>query len=256
MNKLAEASERGDYARPPGMVPAVISRPANLPAATGISDPYLAFAAAESGQDILGKLLRFSKGDYIADKHEIPAGTDFLAAASYLVIGWVCWQGKQQVERRLGRVSDGFQELPREELGRLDESQWEVDNDGRASDPWQKTRLLPLKRISDGELFTLTLNGRGRSGEAIGRLVGAYGRSRNREDSFPIIQLRTDSYEHKQYGRIKYPVLPIVGWRPKHEFGELETGSGSAPKVARGGRSDLPERVDREPDFDREEIPF
>jgi hypothetical protein len=256
MNKLVEAYERGDYARPPGL-PATIGHSANLPTATGIGDPFLAFAASESGQDILGKLLRFSKGDYIADKTEIPAGTQMVAAVDALVVGWVRWQGKQQVERRLGRVADGFREPDRTELGHLDESQWESDSDGRPNDPWQRTRLLPMKRIHDGELFTLTLNGRGRGGEAIGRLAGAYGRSRNREDSYPIIKLGVDAYDHKQYGRIKFPVLPIIGWRPKHEFAELETSDGTTPAATRGGYDDgLPERIDRDiPDSDRD-IPF
>ena len=71
MNKLLEAHERGDYARPPGMVPAVISRSASLPAASGISNPYLQFSQRESGQDIVGALLRFSKGEYLAgDKRD------------------------------------------------------------------------------------------------------------------------------------------------------------------------------------------
>jgi hypothetical protein len=255
-----EAHERGEYAPP--QLPARTGTKSNLPAATGIADPFLAFAASESGQDILGKLLRFSKGDYIADKQEIHAGTEMVAAVDALVVGWVRWSGKAQVERRLGRVSDGFQEAERDELGWHDESSWEHDSEGRPSDPWQKVRYLPLKRISDGELFTLTLNGRGRGGEAIGRLCGAYGRSRMREDSYPIIRLGVDAYEHKVYGRIKYPILPIVGWRPKEEFGELETGGASPTRKAQatawggdGYDRGLPERIDRDvPEIDA--IPF
>jgi hypothetical protein len=259
MNKLVEAHDRGDFARPPGL-PATISRTASLPATTGIADPFLAFAASESGQDILGKLIRFSKGDYLCDKSVVPTGTDMVAAVDALVVGWVRWSGKQQVERRLGRVSDGFREPSREELGHLDESQWEMDNDGRPNDPWQKTRLLPLKRVSDGELFTLTLNGRGRGGEAVGRLAGAYGRSRNRTDSYPIIKLGVDAYEHKQYGRIKFPVLPIVGWRPREEFGELGTGGAGSkvrPRQETGGTwdgpADIPDYIDAGPE---DRIPF
>ena len=254
MNKILEAHEKGDFAKPLAAPPAIVRASANLPTATGIADPLLAFAASESGQDILGKLLKFSKGDFIADKTEIPAGTEMVAAVDALVVGWVRWVGKQQVERRLGRVSDGFREAQREELGWHDEAAWERDSDGRPNDPWQKVRLLPLKRISDGELFTLTLNGRGRSGEAIGRLAGAYGRSRNREDSYPIIKLGVDAYEHRQFGRIKFPVLTIVGWRPRREFADLETGgSSSAPTAKRGGDDDLPVRIDRDIDH---EIPF
>jgi hypothetical protein len=251
MNKLLEAHEMRQMTR----------YAAPLPAAPAVDDPFLAFAASEAPNQILGKLLRFSKGDYVADKTEVPVGTELVAAVDALVVGWVRWEGKTQVERRLGRVSDGFREPQREELGHLDESQWEMDSDGRASDPWQKTRYLPLKRISDGELFTLTLSARGRSGETIGRLVGAYGRSRNRADAYPIIRLGVDAYEHKTYGRIKFPILPIVGWRPKGEFGDLETGdAGSVGRpalaAARGGGdydADIPERIDRDIDS---EIPF
>jgi hypothetical protein len=229
-------------------------RGTTLPASTGIADPYLAFAAQESGQDILGKLMRFSKGDYIADKAEIPRGSEFLAAVDALVVGYQRWTGKTVAERVMGRVSDGFREPDRSELGHEDESIWETDAEGRAQDPWAKTRMLPLKRLSDGELFTLTLTGKGRSGEAIGRLVGAYGRSRHRDTDYPIIRLGVDAYEHRQFGRIKYPILPIVGWRPRHEFAELETG-GAAPAVGRGVATEM----DDIPDIDvgpEDRIPF
>jgi hypothetical protein len=227
-------------------------RSTSVSASTGISDPYLAFAAQESAQGILGDMIRFVKGDYLAgtNKTEIPGGSEFLAAVDAIIVGWQRWLGKQQVEKRLGRISDGFVEPEREELGHTDESTWEVDTEGRPVDPWAKTRMLPMKRLSDGALFTLVLNGKGRSGDAIARLVGAYGRSQHRGTDYPIIRLLADAYAHKVYGRIKYPVLSIVGWRPRAEFAELETG-GATPTAARGGDHDrdLPERI-------VDEIPF
>jgi hypothetical protein len=109
-----------------------------------------------------------------------------------------------------------------------------------------------MKRLRDGSLFTLVLNGKGRSGEAIGRLVGAYGRSQHRGTDHPIIRLGTDAYSHKIYGRIKFPILPIVGWRPKEEFGALET-----PAAGRGAGAvldaDIPEFIDAGPE---DRIPF
>ena len=127
-----------------------------------------------------------------------------------------------------------------------------MDRDGRAQDPWQKVRYLPLKRLADGELFTLVINGKSRGAEAIGRLVGAYGRSRNREDSYPIIKLGVDAYMHKQYGRIKFPILPIVGWRPRHEFAELETDGATPAGMAGDGDAydaAIPERMDADIPF-------
>src|SRR5262245_3548204 len=123
MNKILEAHERSDYAKPLSGRPATVSRNANLPANTGITDPYLAFAAQESGQDILGDMVRFVKGDYLVgtNKEEMRAGVDFMAAVDAIVLGFVRWLGKQQVERCLGRLSDGFREPEREELGHLDE---------------------------------------------------------------------------------------------------------------------------------------
>jgi hypothetical protein len=248
---------RDGEAHPRGSTAVAVARrgSTSLSAATGISDPYLAFSAAESGQELLGDMVRYSKGDWLAgaNKTEIPAGSEFLAAVDCLVVGWQRWLGKQQVEKRLGRLSDGFVEPVREDLGHTDESMWESDAEGRPLDPWAKTRMLPMKRLSDGVLFTLVLNGKGRSGEAIGRLVGAYGRSRHRDTDYPIIRLMSDSYEHRQYGRIKYPILPLVGWRPRAEFGELETGGDITP--GSGGSSESGAVVDEIPDFERE-IPF
>src|SRR5262245_17200818 len=108
MNKILEAHERGDYARPPGMVPAIVGHSSTSAlAATTITDPLLAFAASESGHDILGKLIRFSKGDFLCEKNTIAIGTEAVAAVDAIVAGWVRWLGKQQVERRLGRIADG-----------------------------------------------------------------------------------------------------------------------------------------------------
>jgi hypothetical protein len=253
MNSYLEAKS-GESRRRGSTELAVITRSATLPATTGGTNPFLAFAASESGQDIIGKLIKFSKGDYLCEKAEVPSGSEFLAAVDALVVGWQRWVGKQPIERRLGRLADGFREPEREELGHLDESQWELDSEGRPQDPWAKVRYLPMKRLVDGELFTLTMNGKGRSGEAIGRLCGAFGRSRHSSDHFPIIRLGVEAYEHKVYGRIKYPALPVVGWRPRQEFGELETGGdvtpGSIGSSARGLAT-----VDEIPGIDRE-IPF
>jgi hypothetical protein len=229
----------------------------SLMTTAGISgNPYLAFSAAESGRELVGDLIRFAKGDWLSgpDKKEIPGGSEFLAAVDCLVVGWQRWAGKQQVEKRLGRLSDGFIEPAREELGYTDEATWEVDSEGRPVDPWAKARMLPLKQLSDGALFTLVLNGKGRSGEAIGRLVGAYGRSRWQPTDYPIIRLGTDAYIHKTYGRIKYPILPIVGWRPRAEFVELETGGDITPASVSSSAREVAV-IDEIPDFDRE-IPF
>jgi hypothetical protein len=224
MSRLHEQASRGDYAAPPNL-PVKAEPSASLPARASGGNPFLSFAASESGQNILGKLIRFSKGDYLAGESEIPVGTDFHAAVDGLVVGWVRWLDRQQAERRLGRLADGFVEPAREELGHLEEGQWERDAEGRPQDPWSKVRYLPMKRMSDGELFTLALNGKGRSGEAMGRLCGAYGRSQFSATDFPVIRLNVDSYPHKTYGRIKFPLLSLVGWRSKSEFGALETGA-------------------------------
>lgn len=205
------------------------------------------YGDAVSQKSIVGKLLKFSKGDYLAGENddEIAEGTKFVANMDELMVGWIRWADNKPTDQIMGRIAEGYQAPKRHELGDNDKSQWETDEQGRERDPWQFSNYLILK-TPDGKdedsLFTFTTSSRGGL-NAIGELCKAYGKiMRQKPDEFPVIELGVDSYNHpkKEYGRIKVPTFKVAGWAPKADFvaaleGEKADTPPASEKPAKGG---------------------
>jgi hypothetical protein len=190
---------------------------------TGQTDLFRTYADACAPRTIIGKLLKFSKGDFVlGDAGEtIADDVEFTALMDELVVGWVRWEDSKVAEQRMGRVIDGFVPQPRRELGDLDAAAWETGADGRARDPWVFQNYLPLQR-GDGELLTFVAGSRGAL-NAVAELCRIHSRhARQNPGHYPVIRLRSDEYQHrvKEYGRIKFPVLGVVGWTTKTDLPE------------------------------------
>src|SRR5262249_16447686 len=70
-----------------------------------------------------------------ADDVQIPTGTEVAVVYEEIRVGWIKFGEKgQQPERKIGPVFDGFVPPPREELGDLDESKWEIGLSGKPTD--------------------------------------------------------------------------------------------------------------------------
>jgi hypothetical protein len=187
----------------------------------GNSDPFEAYANAVAPRNIIGTLLKFSKGDYLAGEEgaPVPTGTIVTANVAELLVGWVRWADNKPTDHIMLRVADGKAAPKRAELGDLDKSAWELDNHGEPRDPWQFTNYLPVLSES-GELFTFTTSSRGGI-SAIGDLCRRFTRHRKyHPDVLPMIGLGVDSYQHKtkEFGRIKFPKFTPMGWAPKSTF--------------------------------------
>src|SRR6185312_12370011 len=147
-----------------------------------------------SQRSIVGKLLKFSKGDFLVgeDNEEVEEGTQYVANMDELMVGWIRWQGSKPTDQIMGRVSEGYQAQRRSELGDDDKTKWEVDEQGRERDPWQFSNYLILKtpgQSGDDALFTFTTSSRGGL-NAIGELCKSYGKAmRQRPDELPIIAI-------------------------------------------------------------------
>ena len=142
---------------------AVIKHQTNEPAlATYAPDPFEALANAISPRTIVGALLKFSKGDFLAgeDAKEIPEGTAFTANVDELMVGWVKWSNGKPIEHIMVRVAEGRTLPNRAELGDDDATRWETDSLGAPRDPWQYTSYLPLMGET-GDLYTFTTSSRG-----------------------------------------------------------------------------------------------
>jgi hypothetical protein len=201
------------------------------------ADPFEAYADAIAPRYVVGTLLKFSKGDYLAGEEGklIAPGTKFTANLDEMLVGWIKWEGGKPVEHRMVRVADGVAPAKRSDLGEQDEALWELDSDKQPKDPWQFTNYLPLMN-SDGELFTFSTNSRGGI-NAIGDLARRYARHRRRNpDVHPVIALDIGSYQHKnkEYGRIKFPQLTPAGYEPKAKFTEAMEAAGLAVSASVG----------------------
>jgi hypothetical protein len=198
-----------------------------------VTDPsvFEAYADSVAPRSIIGTLLKFSKGDYLAGEEAapVPVGSVFTANVGELMVGWVRWWDSKPTEHRMIRLADGEPLPKRSELGDTDESTWELDSNGKARDPWQFVNYLPLLSET-GELFTFTTSSRGGLG-AVAELCRRYSRHhRHHPDVLPIIALDVDSYQHKQkeFGRIKFPKFNPLGYAPKSVFDDALAAAGYA----------------------------
>jgi hypothetical protein len=154
-------------------------------------DPFEEYANAIAPTYIVGKLLRFSKGDFLAGEgdDEITEGTMLTVNVDELTAGWIKWANGKPAEQIMVRVADGKAPPKRAELGDHDETTWELDAQGNRRDPWQFTNYLPMMD-DQGELYTFTTSSRGGLG-AIAHVARRYAQHRRRHpDVFPKITLR------------------------------------------------------------------
>jgi hypothetical protein len=185
---------------------------------------FESYGQSAANTPIVGRLLKFNKGDWLAgqDEEELERGTQLVAVMDQLFIGWIKWVDSKPEEQRLGKVVEGYRPEKRKELGDTDETLWEVDDQGRARDPWQFTNHLILRNPGttgedDEDLYTFATSSRGGI-NAIGELCKAYGKAmRMKPEEWPVVELDVDSYNHsnKEFGRIKIPVIKLVDWEPK-----------------------------------------
>lgn len=210
-------------------------------AGTSLANPggnyFQSYGDQVSQKSIVGKLLKFSKGDYLVgeDNEEVEEGTKYVANMDELMVGWIRWQDSKPTDQIMGRVAEGYQPQRRNELGDNDKAQWEIDEQGHERDPWQFSNYLIMKKPGengDDALFTFTTSSRGGL-NAIGELCKTYGKEmRQRPDEFPIIALEVGSYQHsnKAYGRIKFPIFKVVGWAKKSEFADIDQAGSEQPE--------------------------
>lgn len=210
-------------------------------AGTSLAKPggnyFQSYGDQVSQKSIVGKILKFSKGDYLMgeDNEEVKEGTQLIANMDGLMVGWIRWADSKPTDQIMGKVADGYQPPRRNELGDNDKTQWEIDEQGRERDPWQFSNYLILKKPGkngDDALFTFTTSSRGGL-NAIGELCKTYGKEmRQRPSEFPIVALEVGSYQHtnKAYGRIKFPILKVVGWAAKSEFDDLSSSEDEGTK--------------------------
>jgi hypothetical protein len=111
-------------------------------------NPFEAYGNATMNTRIVGQLLKFSKGDYLAgqDNTVIPLGTRMSAIMDQLMVGWIKWQDARPVEHDMGLVASGHVPKKRAELDDNDDDLWETDDEGQKRDPWAILQLSTRRR--------------------------------------------------------------------------------------------------------------
>jgi hypothetical protein len=102
------------------------------PAVQQYDNPWLE-AAAEAGGEF-GKLLKFVKGEWQIGEDTLSEGAEYIAFIDEVARGYVKFQDKAVVDRRIVKVRDG-KSPQREELDDSDSSEWETGDDGKPRDP-------------------------------------------------------------------------------------------------------------------------
>jgi hypothetical protein len=202
-------------------------------------DPFAAYGAAATRH---GKLLKFTRGDFLAGQNNelVPLGTKMIANMEEATVGWQRWENNRPTTQHMGRIADHYKPPARRDLGDLDEGLWERDDEGKPRNPWQYTSQVPMCQLEDGEQYLFTTSSDG-GNKAIGALCADYAKRRgNHPNHHPIITLGWGDYPHsiKSRGRIKFPVFQIVGWTPTQE--ETSEGNGSAGDVSSDPDGDMP----------------
>jgi hypothetical protein len=174
---------------------------------------FAQYAEAASANQIEGKLLKFSKGDwtYGVDGLELPAGTRLVALMTTLTIGWQRWANGKPMDTRFGLVANGYQPPNRRELGDEDSAVWEPDANGDARDPWAFVNRFVLIRPDDNTVFTFSTSSRGGI-NAIGELCKTY--SRAVPGKYPLVSLDVGSYSHSDPRVGRYSMWSST-WTPR-----------------------------------------
>jgi hypothetical protein len=195
-------------------------------------NPFEAYGDAATGNRIVGRLLKFNKGDYLIgrDGEVISTGTEMVPVMDSLLAGYINWRDNAPIEQIMGKVVDGYVPPRRADLGDQDESLWERDENGKARDPWQRSNyLVMVSRTSLTDVYTFTAASKGGL-DAVGELCKVYGRHiRQQPDAYPVIRLDSGAYLHpnKTFGRVKFPTFPVIGWLDKGPYLKaLEGGIG------------------------------
>src|SRR5260370_26796930 len=100
--------------------------------ATQYDNPWLE-AADEAGGGF-EKLLKFMKGEWQIGEETLPEGKEFIALIDEVARGYVKFQDKAVVDRRIVKARDG-KSPKREELDDIDPDKWGIGGDGKPRHP-------------------------------------------------------------------------------------------------------------------------
>jgi hypothetical protein len=178
---------------------------------------------------IVGKMVKFTDGKFVADKTEVlPANTTLVAANT--VTAWVHWNDSKPIEHRITRPGESHPY--RNELPDLDETKWPPGLNDEPSDPWRDTRYLHLIDPNTGADYTFVTDSFG-GRRAVGDLKRQITNVRMAHPgALAFVQLATTMMKTR-FGQKARPAFKIVGWRGRQDNATATAITGKAnAKVA------------------------
>lgn len=146
---------------------------------------------------------------YGADNVEVEDGSTWAINPMSLTHGFICWkvipEGSKEKPELLGEETRSmFQPLPNK------------DSLPDYGHPWAEVLSVQLKCVSGEDEGEQTLYKTSSTGglramkELIGSIMEAI--DKHPDTPVPVVQLKSDSYPHKQYGKTYFPVIAIENW--------------------------------------------
>jgi hypothetical protein len=178
------------------------------------SDGFAVVEKHSSTTAIVGRILKFTDGQFIVDKTEkLPADTTLVAVG--VVTAWVHWVDNKPVEHLV--TQDGQYHPEREELADLDQDQWPFGLSGERADPWRDTRYLHLIDPQSGADYTFVTDSWG-GRRAVGDLKSSIVNVRSAHPGAkPVILLESVPMKTR-FGPRPRPSFKVVGWKGRADI--------------------------------------
>jgi hypothetical protein len=187
-----------------------VARKATVPAIpVEAADNILKSAQEDAG---FAKLLKFKKGKYLIGDDEVSIGTQYVAHASQWTKCWIKFVNGKVVDRRQGKVADGFRPPNREELDDNDQALWTKGLDSKPQDPWTLQYVVPFENLETGELVIFTTASVGGK-IGVSEMCRAWAqRAKKSGAGQPIVTLSKVDMPTKAFGDVPRPHFEIAGW--------------------------------------------
>ena len=199
-------------------------------------------------------LLKYNSGKWLVSDTAVPADAKFVIYPDQVSHSWTRFFGGKVADEIAAPVVDDVEGdseqrivkgQGRDDLGYLDEAEWEIDNSGKRRDPWTYGFGLPMLDLSTAALVIYKTASVGGMSAIAGQVANF---RRNAHLGYPIVTLSTGSYRNKRHGGFtNFPAFVAAGF-----------DAPPAPAAASGGngaRADRRRSKARNDDMD-DDIPF
>jgi hypothetical protein len=166
-------------------------------------------AAESSDRTIRGTLLKFANATWSRGKEgtDIKEGTRLVALDT--AAAWVKWFQSRPIAHKLRRA--GHRLPDRNELGDLDEVDWEIGPDGKPKDPWQNTRFVYFSDAMSGEEFTFSTSTWGGRAAVSDLAEEIYRMRRDKPGALPVVELCAAPMLTR-FGKKSKPLFRVIDW--------------------------------------------